>query len=238
MNGKRVVIIGGTSGLGFASARALAEEGASVVVASRSRESIDKAVASLPAGTEGQTVDVTDEDSVRALFERVGPFDHLAYTAGEPVLSTALADTEIEDVRRFFEIRYFGALTAVKYAASHIRPGGSIVLIGGTASTRPLRGTTGVSSVLAAIEGLARALAVEIAPIRVNAVVPGIIRTGMWDGVPEADRAGMFAALERSLLVGPRVGEPEDVAETFVYLMRNKHTTGSTITIDGGATLV
>jgi NAD(P)-dependent dehydrogenase (short-subunit alcohol dehydrogenase family) len=238
MDGKRVVIIGGTSGLGFAVAKAAAAEGASVTVASRSRAGVDRAVSALPAGAEGHVVDIADEGEVRAFFDRIGAFDHLVYTAGEPLMSSTLAETDIENVRKFFGIRYFGALTAAKYGAPHIRPGGSIVLTSGTASTRPLRGTTAVSSVLAAIEGLTRALSVELSPIRVNAVVPGIIRTEMWSGLPEADREAMYNALADTLLVGRRVGEPGDVAETYVYLMRNRHSTGSTITIDGGAVLV
>jgi NAD(P)-dependent dehydrogenase (short-subunit alcohol dehydrogenase family) len=237
MDGKRVVILGGTSGLGFAAAHAAGSEGASVVVASRKRDSLDRAVAALPEGAEGHRVDVTDEADVRGLFDRIGAFDHLIYTAGEPLMSGALADTDIDDVRRFFETRYFGALTAVKYGAPRIRPGGSVVLTGGTASTRPQRGTTAVSSVLAALEGLTRALAVEYAPIRVNAVVPTAVKSEMWDRLPEASRDAMYSHLARTLLVG-RMGEPGDVAQTFLYLMRNGFSTGSTITVDGGAVLV
>jgi NAD(P)-dependent dehydrogenase (short-subunit alcohol dehydrogenase family) len=237
MDGKRVVIIGGTGGLGFAAAQAASAAGASVVVVSRSRSGVDRAVSALPERTEGLTLDVTDEAAVRTFFDGLGAFDHLIHSAGEPLMSGGLADTDIEDVRRFFEIRYFGALAAVKYGAPHIRPGGSVVLTGGTASTRPQHGTTAVSSVLAALEGLTRALAVELAPLRVNAVVPGIIRTQMWGGLPEADRDAMYRSLEERLPVGT-VGEPGDVAETYLYLMRNKHSTGSTVTIDGGNVLV
>jgi NAD(P)-dependent dehydrogenase (short-subunit alcohol dehydrogenase family) len=237
MNGKRVVVLGGTSGLGFAAARAAAAAGASVVVASRSQDGVHRAVSALPRGTEGHTVDVTDEAEVRDLFDRLGDFDHLVYTAGEPLMSSALADTDIEAVRKFFEIRYFGALTAVKYGAPHIRTGGSVVLTGGTASTRPQPGTTAVSSVLAAIEGLTRALAVELAPIRVNAVVPTIVRSEMWDGLPADVREGMYDAVGKSLLVG-RIGDAADVADAYLYLMRSRHSTGATVTIDGGAVLV
>jgi NAD(P)-dependent dehydrogenase (short-subunit alcohol dehydrogenase family) len=237
MDGTRVVVIGGTSGLGFATAQAVAAEGASVVVASRSPDGVDRAVSALPAGTEGHVVDVTDEADVRALFDRLGAFDHLVYTAADPLMNSTLVGTDIEAVRRFFGIRYFGALAAAKYAAPHIRPGGSIVLTSGTASTRPVIGTTAVSSVLAAVEGLTRALALELAPIRVNAVVPGIVRTELWSGLPEADREALYQGLADTLPIG-RVGEPGDVAQTFVYLMRSRHSTGSTVTIDGGAVLV
>jgi NAD(P)-dependent dehydrogenase (short-subunit alcohol dehydrogenase family) len=233
MTEQRIVIIGGTSGLGFATARAASAEGAAVVVASSSEASVDRALNNLPDGTEGGTVDVTDEAAVRDFFDRIGAFDHLVYTAGEPVLNASLAHTEIGTARRFFNIRYFGALTAAKYGAPHVRPGGSIVLTSGIASTRPQGGTAVVSSVVAAIEGLTRALALELAPIRVNAVVPSIIRTEMWGEDPE----DLYAAVAASLPLR-RVGEPEDVADAYLYLMRNEHTTGTLLTIDGGAVLV
>jgi NAD(P)-dependent dehydrogenase (short-subunit alcohol dehydrogenase family) len=237
MHGKRVVIVGGSSGLGLAAAKAVGAAGGTAVITSRSRGGLERGLSRLSMGADGHVADITNETEVRALFDRVGAFDHLVYTAAEPLLSTTLAETAIDDARRFLETRFFGALTTVKYASPHLRPGGSIVLTGGTASTRPVRGTTVVASVLAAIEGLTRALAVELAPIRVNAVVPGIIRTEMWSGLPEADRLAMYRAVEEKLLVGPRVGEPGDVAETYLYLMRSRHTTGTTITIDGGDTL-
>jgi NAD(P)-dependent dehydrogenase (short-subunit alcohol dehydrogenase family) len=233
MTDQRIVIIGGTSGLGFATARAASAEGAAVVVASSSEASVDRALKNLPDGTEGGAVDVTDEAAVRDFFDRIGAFDHLVYTAGEPVLNASLAHTEIGTARRFFDIRYFGALTAAKYGAPHVRPGGSIVLTSGIASTRPQGGTAIVSSVVAAIEGLTRALALELAPIRVNAVVPSIIRTEMWGEDPEE----LYAAVAASLPLR-RVGEPEDVADAYLYLMRNKHTTGTLLTVDGGAILV
>jgi NAD(P)-dependent dehydrogenase (short-subunit alcohol dehydrogenase family) len=233
MTDQRIVIIGGTSGLGFATARAASAEGASVVVASSSKASVDRALTKLPGGSEGHPLDVTDESAVRDFFEGVGAFDHLVYTAGEPVLTASLAQTEIETARRFFTIRYFGALTAAKYGAPHLRPGGSIVFTSGIASTRPQGGTAVVSSVAAAIEGLTRALALELAPIRVNAVVPSIIRTEMWGDHPEE----LYAAVAESLPLR-RVGEPDDVADAYLYLMRNKHTTGTLVTIDGGAVLV
>ncbi|WP_405578080.1 SDR family oxidoreductase [Streptomyces sp. NBC_01190] len=236
MKSKRVVIIGGTSGLGFAVARAAAAEGASVVVASRTPAGVRQAVSELGADAGGESVDVADEADVRGFFERVGAFDHLVYTAGEPLINGSLAATDIAAARRFFEIRYFGALAAAKYGAPRIRPGGSIVLTSGIASNRPQGRTVVVSSVLSAIEGLTRALAADLAPIRVNAVVPAIIRTEMWRGLADAARESLYESVAKGGLLD-RVGEPADVAEAFLYLMRNKHTTGSSLTIDAGTLL-
>jgi NAD(P)-dependent dehydrogenase (short-subunit alcohol dehydrogenase family) len=235
MNNHRIVIIGGTSGLGFAAAQAAVAANASVVVASHSRTRLDRALAELPDGTQGHLLDVTDEQDVRDFFDRLGPFDHLVYTAGEPLINAPLAATDIAAARRFFEIRYFGALTAAKYAAPLLRPGGSIVLTSGIASTRPQAGTVVASSVVAAVEGLTRALAVELAPIRVNAVVPSIIRTGLWSTLPDPEE--LYSAVAKTLPLG-RVGTPEDVAQAYLYLLTNPHTTGTLLTIDGGAVLV
>jgi NAD(P)-dependent dehydrogenase (short-subunit alcohol dehydrogenase family) len=234
MNGQRIVVIGGTSGLGRATAEAAAAAGADLVIVSSSRAAVDRTVAALPKGTEGYAVDVTDEAAVRAFFDQVGAFDHLVYTAGEALLNTSLAALDITAARRFFEIRYFGALTAAKYAVPEIRPGGSIVLTSGIASTRPQGGTVVVSGVLAAIEGMTRALAVELAPIRVNAVVPSIIRTELWNTLD--DPGALYESVADSLPLG-RIGEPTDVAEAYLYLLHNKHTTGTLLTIDGGALL-
>jgi NAD(P)-dependent dehydrogenase (short-subunit alcohol dehydrogenase family) len=237
MNGHRVVILGGTSGLGYALAELAIGRGATVVVASRRQVAVDKAVAELGPGASGLTIDVTDEAAVQGFFTAVGPFDHLVYSAAEPLMNGPLAEVDITAARNFFATRYFGALTCVKYAAPHVRPGGSITLTGGIASTRPQGGTAVVSSVLSAIEGLTRALALELAPIRVNAVVPSIIRTEMWNGLPAAAREDLYAAVAAALPLG-RVGDPADVAEAYAFLMTNQHTTGTLLTVDGGAVLV
>ncbi|MGW6742883.1 SDR family oxidoreductase [Streptomyces sp. NPDC055025] len=237
MNGKRIVIIGGTSGLGFAAAELAVARGASVLVASRGQDAVDKAVTALGERAEGQTLDVTDESAVRDFFATCADFDHLVYTAGESLLAGTLAETDIESARAFFGIRYFGALTTAKYAVPRILPGGSITLTSGIASTRPQGGTAVVSSVLSAVEGLTRALALDLAPVRVNAVVPSIIRTELWNGLPEDARMSLYASVAATLPLG-RVGERQEVAEAYAYLMTNQHTTGTLLTIDGGAVLV
>lgn len=237
LSGKRVVLLGGTSGFGFATAQAAAQEGASVVVVSSKQEKVDKAVARLPQGTEGYSVDLSNEEQVRDFFNRIGEFDHLVYTAGESLLLEELDMINVQQARRFFDIRYWGALIAAKYGNGNIRPGGSIVLVSGTGASRPQKGWLLVSSVLSAVEALTRALAVELAPIRVNAVCAGVVRTELWNNMPEKARESMYESVGKSLLVG-RVGEAEDVAETFLYLMREKYSTGQIVVIDGGSSLV
>ncbi|ANS69202.1 short-chain dehydrogenase/reductase SDR [Streptomyces lincolnensis] len=237
LQGQRIVVVGGTAGIGRAVAEAAAREGAGVVVASRRRESVDAALKRLPEGTEGHVLDATDEEAVRGFFERIGGFDHLVYTAGEPLLLESLADSDLGRARRFLDTRLWGAYTAVKYGAPAIRPGGSVVLTTGTAGRRPMPGTTVAASLCGAMESLTRALALEIAPVRVNVVSPGVVRTELWRELPRADRDGLFAASAAALPVG-RVGEAEDVAEAYLYLMRNGYSTGATVVVDGGGLLV
>ena len=237
LNGKRVVVLGGTSGIGLAVAEAATAAGARVVVASRGQVRVDAAVALLPVGAEGFAVDLTDEAAVRGLFERIGPFDHLAFTAGETLQLGALAEMSLASARQFFETRYWGALTAAKYGAPLIRAGGSIVFSSGIAGVRPQAGWALGASICAGMEGLTRALAVELAPIRVNLVSPGFVRTPLWRDIPEEDREAMYGAVGAKLPVG-RVGEAAEVAETYVFLMRQGFATGQTFVIDGGGVLV
>ncbi|MER7982486.1 SDR family oxidoreductase [Streptomyces sp. NPDC095817] len=237
LRGQRVVVIGGTAGIGFAVAEAAAREGAEVVVASRRRESVEAALKRLPAGSEGEALDATDEGAVREFFGRVGAFDHLVYTAGESLLLESLAESDLTRARGFLDTRLWGAYTAVKHGAPAIREGGSVVLTTGTAGRRPLPGTTVAASLCGAMESLTRALALELAPLRVNVVSPGVVRTELWRELPAEDRDGLFASAAASLPVG-RAGEPEDIAEAYLYLMRGGYSTGSVVVVDGGGVLV
>ncbi|MEU5111849.1 SDR family oxidoreductase [Streptomyces longwoodensis] len=234
---QRIVVIGGTSGIGLAVAEAAAAEGAEVVVASRRRESVAGALERLPDGARGHVVDATDEESVRAFFAEVGAFDHLVYTAGESLLMESLAEQDLDRARRFLDTRLWGAYSAVRLGAGSIRPGGSVVLTTGTAARRPLPGTTVAASLCGAMESLTRALALELAPLRVNVVSPGVVRTDLWRDLAEADREGLFRSSAGALPVG-RVGEPADVAEAYLYLMRGGYSTGSVVVVDGGGLLV
>jgi NAD(P)-dependent dehydrogenase (short-subunit alcohol dehydrogenase family) len=237
LRGKRVILLGGTSGVGFATAEAAAREGASVVVVSSRKEKVDNAISRLPQGLEGHVVDLSSEEQVRAFFSQIGEFDHLVFSAGESLLVENLSTIDMETARRFFNLRYWGAFMAAKYGSENIRHGGSIILTSGVAGVRPQKGFTVAASICSAVEALTRALAVELSPLRVNAVSFGLMRTELWNGIPEEDRNVMYETAGKALLIG-RVGEPEDAAEAFLYLMREKYSTGQTIVVDGGSTLV
>jgi NAD(P)-dependent dehydrogenase (short-subunit alcohol dehydrogenase family) len=237
LSGKRIVVLGGSSGIGLAAAQAAARDGANVVIVSSRKDRIDTALATLPAGGEGHAADLADETAIRTLFERVGAFDHLVYTAGETLQLGPLAATDIGAAKQFFTLRYWGAYSAAKYGSGRIRAGGSIVFTSGIAALRPHAGWSLGASICAAMEGLTRALAVELAPIRVNIVSPGVVRTPLWGNMGKADRDALYQQTADKLPVG-HAGDPEEIAQAYLYLMRQSYTTGQVLVVDGGAVLV
>jgi NAD(P)-dependent dehydrogenase (short-subunit alcohol dehydrogenase family) len=235
LNGKRIVVLGGSSGIGLATAQAALREGANVVIVSSQQARVDQALSTLP-GAEGYAVDLTDAAAVQRFFARIGAFDHLVFTAGETLQLGPLASTDLEKARQFFDLRFWGAYLAAKYASGCIRADGSIVFTSGIAGQRPHAGWALGASITSAMEGLTRALAVELAPIRVNIVSPGVVKTPLWSAIPEADREALYRQMEH-LPVG-HVGEPEEIAEAYLYLMRQTYGTGQVIVVDGGGVLV
>jgi NAD(P)-dependent dehydrogenase (short-subunit alcohol dehydrogenase family) len=227
---QRVVILGGTSGIGYATAALAASRGASVVVVSSSPTRVASAASAL--GVTGLVADL--RSAPVSLFEEIGPFDHLVYTAADPLSLTPLDDLDAGTVQKFFGLRYFGALAAVRAARPFLRPGGSITLTSGTAADRPGAGWAAAASVCGAMDALTRALAVELAPLRVNAVKAGVTRSPLWGEGAEVEE--MYATIGKSLPLG-RVGEVGDVAEAYLYLIGQRYATGTIATIDGGSVL-
>lgn len=236
MNGQRVMIVGGSSGMGLATARAAALEGAQVTIASRSRERVDAALQALPEGCTGVTLDVRDEAHVAEIFERSEEIDHLVFTAGDDFTPRPLAELDLQDAHATLDVRFWGAVTVIKYAIGRLGTTGSISLTTGTIGQRPVPGAALAAAGASAAEGLVRGLAVELAPIRVNAVRAGAFRTPMWDRVPAPQRDAIFDRLAQGTLVGA-VGEPEQIAMSHLYLMQNGYVTGTILAVDGGALL-
>ncbi|MET7399090.1 SDR family oxidoreductase [Dactylosporangium sp. NPDC005572] len=234
---QRVAVLGGTSGIGLATAVAAGEAGADVVVVGRRPQSVERALVVLPTTAAGRAADLTDPETVAKLFADLGELDHVVYTAGEPLVLTPLDDLDIETARQQFMLRYFGALATAHSARPHLRDGGSITLTTGTAGERPDAGWSVAASVCGAIDALTRALAVELAPrIRVNAVSPGVTRSPLWSALPEPQREALYEQQAASAPLG-RVGEVDDVARAYVYSMTQDFATGSILRVDGGAVL-
>ncbi|MCS5497723.1 SDR family oxidoreductase [Cnuibacter physcomitrellae] len=229
----RVVILGGTSGIGLAVARRAAEAGAAVTIASRNPASIERALGALPTGVLGRAVDAASSSDVAAFFDGVGEFDHLAYTAAENLVGRTLDQITPEISQEFFGLRLFHAIDAVRLAVPHLRPGGSITLTSGTAAFKGGPGWALGAAVCGAMNSLVRSLAVELAPLRVNSVAPGVLRSPLWSAMSEEDREGMYAGVGASLPLG-RVGEPEDAAKAYIALMDQDYVTGTVAVVDGG----
>lgn len=237
LDGKKVVVLGGSSGIGYAVAEYALAEGAHVVIGSSHAGRVEAAVTSLGANAKGHALDLTDEHAIEAFFTATGSFNHLVFTAGDSLRLGEIAATDLSLARRALDIRYWGALAAVKHASPYIAAGGSIVLTTGVAALRPRSGWAFGASVCGAMEALTRALAVELAPLRVNAVSPGLIATNLWQNMGEEDRQTMYEEAGKHFPVG-RVGEAHDVAVAYLFLMESAFATGQTVVVDGGAVLV
>src|ERR1700735_296260 len=234
---KRITVLGGSSGIGLAVAQQAVALGATSIIASSNADRVKQAVATLDGKAEGHALDLSNERDIQNFFQKIGDFDHLVFTAGDTLQLSDLAATDLTKARHAFELRYWAALAAVKYASPHIRKGGSIVLTTGVAGRRPHKGWTIAASVCGTVEALTRALAVELAPIRVNAVCPGIVRTNLWQNMDADAREQLYESVGKSLLVG-RVGEACEIARAYLFLMQEGFSSGQIVVVDGGAVLV
>ena len=235
LQGETVVVIGGGSGIGLTVARLAIGEGARVVVGGRSADRLDAAVAQLGADARAFRVDTSDDGSIKAFFAQAGQFDHLLVTAATDTVVPI--DDPVDDAARSpFESKFWGQYRAVRAALPSLSPTGSITLMAGAAGARPLKGGSAYAACNSAIEGLGRALAIELAPVRVNTVSPGTIDGSLWQGRPAEVRETVFAGW-RDMALLKRTGTEAEVAEVILMLMTNRFMTGSTIYPDGGYAL-
>src|SRR5277367_2072739 len=231
---QHVVVLGGTSGFGFATVKAAIAEGARVTIASRSAQKLHDALVRLGNGASGECVDVTDQPMLVRFFAGLGPFDHLAVTVGDPLLNKQIMELTDDEARLAFEVRFWGQFNAVRAAHPHISKMGSITLVSGLAGQRASPGRGIYAGVLGGIEGMVKSFAAELRPVRVNGVCAGAVDTELWHRLPEEERLATFARIGARLPVG-RVGKPEDIAEAYLYLMKTGFSSGETIVLDGGA---
>ncbi|HSJ42505.1 MAG TPA: SDR family oxidoreductase [Xanthobacteraceae bacterium] len=232
LKGKKVVVVGGSSGIGLSTAELATREGAEVIIASRNADRLNAAAGTI--GAKAIPADVTNDKSVEDLFRACGPVDHVVVTAAQ--LKTGPFKTvAMEDVRSTMEGKFWGAWRVAQQA--QIRAGGSLTLVSGFLSVRPRPNSAIVSAANGALESLAKALALELAPVRVNCVSPGIIDTPIRAAMPEEARRDMLAKTAAALPVG-RVGLGDDIARQILGFMANGFATGSIVTIDGGALVI
>lgn len=244
--GQRVVVVGGGSGIGLAVARQALQAGAQVLIAGRDPARLQAAHAELLADAgnadalQWASVDARSEQALAALFAARAPIHHLVVTVGPGSTLqrySSFLQQGVEDAQALFANKFWAQYLCARCAAPHIDPQGSITLFGGGAGRRPIRAMAVLAAVQAAIEGLARGMALDLAPIRVNVVAPGRIASSSFADMPAGEREAMLAKWAAGLPVG-RIGQPDDAAQAALYLMANRYTTGNVLYVDGGHYLV
>jgi NAD(P)-dependent dehydrogenase (short-subunit alcohol dehydrogenase family) len=230
---KTVLIIGRGSGIARAATLLARSEGARVIVAGRDRAKLANSYDD--PGINAETIDITDDDSIIALAERVGRVDHVVSTASARARGK-LADLQRENLLQSFDTKVIGPTMLAKHFASQINPGGSFVLFSGVHAFKHNVGYLGVGITNGAVDFLTRWLAVELAPIRVNAISPGVIDTGAWDAMGDDGKRDYFEHIAAHNPAG-RIGTPDDIAAAVLFAMTNTFMTGVTLKIDGGEPL-
>ncbi|GAB2837040.1 SDR family oxidoreductase [Actinocorallia aurea] len=231
LHGKRLIIVGAGSHTGRALAVAAAKAEAALVLAGPDPDRLAE-TAALAGGGETVRVDLADEASIAALAAAAGPFDHLVSTAAMPA-NGPVAALDLAAVQRAFAAKVFGPLLLAKHLAASARPGGSFTFFSGFAAWRPAPERTVMATANGALAFLVQALAVELAPLRVNAVSPGIVDSGAWDGL--ADRKSDFLSAAASRTTVGRAGSVDDLVQAVLFAIGNSYVTGTTVHVDGGA---
>jgi NAD(P)-dependent dehydrogenase (short-subunit alcohol dehydrogenase family) len=230
---ERAVVMGGTSGIGESTARLLHRAGVEVTIGGRNPERLAAALKRLP-GVRGEVVDGASAEGARHFFGSIGAFDHLVLALSGGKGAGPIASLSLDELRGGFEGKLFAHLTSLQAALPYVR--GSVTLVGAVSARAAFRGTAGLAAINGAVEAMVRPLAAELAPVRVNAVSPGVIDTPWWDSLPKDVRQSYFAQAASTLPVG-RVGHADDVAQAIVMLARNGFVTGSVLEVAGGAHL-
>ena len=231
LQGKKVVVVGGSSGIGYATAAMAKAQGAEVVIASRAGARLDSAAKAL--GVTAIAADVTGDEAVENLFRQTGTVDHVAVTAAQ-LKAGPFKTQPIAEAKATMEGKFWGAWRVARFA--EFKPGGSLTIVSGFLSIRPRPNSAIVGAANGALEALARSLAIDLAPVRVNAVSPGIIDTPIRAAMPEDARKAMLDKIAAGLPVG-RVGLADDIALQILAFMQNGFATGSIVYIDGGGTI-
>ncbi|MET8704167.1 SDR family oxidoreductase [Kitasatospora sp. NPDC058032] len=234
--GQRVVVMGGSSGIGEAAATAFAADGAEVVVTGRDRDRLDAAVARIGGKSTGQRLDAADPVALAEFFAGAGTVDHLVVAVSGAAGSGPFAHLDLAELATGFDAKFWPQVRVLQAALPHLREDGSVTLITAASARAAFPGTAGLAAINGALEAMVPPLAVELAPLRVNAVSPGVVDTPWWDRVPAEQRAVLFEGLAATTPVG-RVGRAEDVARAIHMLAANTFVTGVVFDCTGGANL-
>lgn len=226
----KYIIIGGTSGIGLATASLAVKAGHQVIVAGRDEKKFE---AARLAGATPASLDATDMAAARQFFAQAGFVDHLILCASGSAGSGAFRDLDLAELRRGFDGKFWPQVICAQSVLPYMVSGGSITFISAISSRAIQPGTSGLAAINASLEALIPVLASELRPIRVNAVVPGVVDTPWWSRVPEPARKELFNQLASQVAAG-RVGQPEDIAKAIIFLTTNTFITGTILDVDGG----
>jgi NAD(P)-dependent dehydrogenase (short-subunit alcohol dehydrogenase family) len=234
LEGQRVVVFGGGSGVGLATAKLLASHGAELVISGRGEARLAAAAKEIGGNVMARSVDGKDLAAVEAFFAEVGAFDHLVIPAGQTNRGGSfLEELTVAKLRETFDGKFWVQIAAAHAGARHVRPGGSVTFFSGGASRRALKGMANIAAVNGAIDAVVPTLALELAPTRVNAVSPGTLRTTYWTGVPDEQLEQIFGRTAKALPAG-RVGTADDIANAVLFLVTTSFVTGTVLAVDGG----
>jgi NAD(P)-dependent dehydrogenase (short-subunit alcohol dehydrogenase family) len=236
LEGQKVVVVGGSSGMGLAAAKALVEAGARVVIAARSQEKLDSAREHIPGELETYSLDFTNEEAVKEFFARFDKIDHLVIAASGTQAWGPFEKLESFELRKAFDGKFWGHFYCSKHALPHLRKDSSIIFFAGAASRTVLPGAAGVAAVNAAITAMAFTIAKELAPLRVNVISPGPVDTPAYDWMTAEEKDEFFKQMAVRLPV-KRIGRADEVAEAVLFLLNNNYVTGVVLDIDGGVRL-
>lgn len=236
MNTPTALVVGGTSGIGLATARRLRARGADVHIVGRGKERIDALAASDPELI-AHAADGGDAVAIGGVAAAIGRTDWLVVTLSGSDGAGALADLDLAVLRGAFDAKLFAHITTLQAVLPHLAPDGSITLIGAVSARAAMPGTAGLAALNGAVEALVKPLAVELAPIRVNAVSPGLVDTPWWGGFPDDARRAYFDQTTASL-PSRHLATADDVAEVVAVVATNPNIAGTVVEADGGAGLV
>jgi len=236
-DGQRVVVIGASAGIGEATARAFAARGASVTITGRSKERLDQAAKRIGYPVETGEVDATDRAALDVFFATTGTIDHLVLTASPGAVGAGpFAALDEAVLRQAFDGKFFAHVNAIQAALPRLRQDGSVTIVSAVSARTAFAGTAGLAAANGALEAIVAPLAVELAPLRINAVSPGVIDTQWWDAMPQDQRRAYFDAVA-AVTPARRVGRPEDVADAIAYLADASFVTGTVLECAGGVNL-